>query len=154
VIPAVRFLPDVNVWLALVLSGHPHHTLASRWLDGVTNEQEVCFCRMTQQSTLRLLTTAAVFAPLGDPPLSNLAAWAVVDALLGDLRVSLRTVEPAGLAAAWRAYSALSSPSPKVWVDSYLAAFARVADATLVSTDADFQAYPDLDPLLLTKLRG
>lgn len=106
---------------------------------------------MTQQSTLRLLTTAAVFVPLGDPPLSNLAAWAIVDALLGDVRVSLRTVEPTGLAKAWRAYSAISSPSPKMWMDSYLAAFARAADATLVSTDADFQAYPDLDLLLLTE---
>lgn len=148
----MRFLPDVNVWLALALSGHPRHVVASRWLNGVIDEQEVYFCRVTQQSTLRLLTTAAVFAPLGDPPLSNLAAWAVVDALLGDSRVSLRAIEPTGLAELWRAYSALSSPSPKVWMDSYLAAFARAANATLVSIDADFQAYPDLDPLLLTEL--
>ena len=27
-------LPDVNIWLALALSGHSHHQAARTWLDG------------------------------------------------------------------------------------------------------------------------
>lgn len=76
----VGCLPDTSVWLALTLSGHPHHEAAREWLDGARTGESVLMCRATQQSLLRLLTTAALFRPLGDDPLTNLEAWAVVDA--------------------------------------------------------------------------
>lgn len=47
--------------------------------------------------------------------------------------------EPAGIAA-----------SPKLWMDAYLAAFARSAGYTLVTTDAAFTQFADLDLRLLT----
>lgn len=56
-------LCDVNVWLALALSGHAQHSAARQWFDSIDGSGEVLFCRATQQSLLRLLTNAAVLAP-------------------------------------------------------------------------------------------
>lgn len=144
-----RFLPDTNVWLALTLSGHPHHEPARAWLDATGDADDVVFCRATQQSLLRLLTTSAVFVPLGGPPLTNREAWAVADALLADVRISLVSVEPPGAPALWRAYSSSASASPKLWMDAYLAAFARASGAVLVTNDRAFRGYPDLAPLVI-----
>jgi predicted nucleic acid-binding protein len=52
-------LADSNVWLALALSKHQFHATAGAWL-AEQAPQEVLFCRATQQSFLRLLTTRAV----------------------------------------------------------------------------------------------
>lgn len=144
-----RSLPDTNVLLALTLSGHPHHTAAASWLDGVDDRDDVLMCRATQQSLLRLLTTATVFAPFEEEPLTNAEAWAVSDALLSDLRFSLVDVEPPGTLAGWRAHSSRSSSSPKLWMDAYLAAFAQAAGARLVTNDAAFRAYPALDVVVI-----
>lgn len=145
----IRYLPDTNVWLALALSGHPQHDLARRWWDGVEGRGSVLMCRATQQSVLRLLTTAAVFVPLGDQPLTNTEAWAVVDALAADDRVVTVSIEPSRTPLLWREYSSVPASAPKTWMDAYLAAFSRAADATLVTVDGAFRSYAELDLLLL-----
>lgn len=145
----MRYLPDTNVLLALTLSGHPHHRAAAAWLDGVDDRDDVLICRSTQQSLLRLLTTAAVFALFEEEPLTNAEAWAVSDALLADLRFSLLDVEPPGTLAGWRQHSSRPSSSPKVWMDAYLAAFAQAVGARLVTNDAAFHAYPKLEFVLV-----
>ena len=71
-------LCDSNVWLSLTLSAHVHHRAARDWLDTTTEPRSALFCRATQQSLLRLLTTAAVLAPYGNPPLSNGEAWRIL----------------------------------------------------------------------------
>ncbi len=144
----MRYLPDTNIWLALAVSGHPHHGAATRWLDSIDDREQVMMCRATQQSLLRLLTTAAVFAPLGDDPLTNVEAWAVADAFLTDGRISLATLEPIALSGLWRTHSSSPFPAPKVWMDSYLAAYASAAEAILVTNDAAFEAYSDLEVLI------
>jgi predicted nucleic acid-binding protein len=68
-------LADSNFWLALALSKHAFHRVARAWLRRQSGADPVLFCRSTQQSFLRLLTTSAVFSPYGIPPLSNKAAW-------------------------------------------------------------------------------
>ena len=45
---------------------------------------------------------------------------------------------------AWRTLSALPTSSPKVWMDSYLAAFAISNGYTLVTFDKGFVQYPGL----------
>ena len=95
-------LCDVNLWLALTLSGHAHAAAARRWFDQMAVPGSVLFCRVTQQAYLRLLTNAAVLAPYGNPPLSNREAWAAYEALLADDRVMLRADEPPGIEARWR----------------------------------------------------
>ena len=64
-------LADSNFWLAATLSKHTFHKSTRAWLEAETRASEVLFCRCTQQSYLRLLTTAEVLAPYGIPPLTN-----------------------------------------------------------------------------------
>jgi len=78
-------------------------------------------------------------APCGNPPLTNREAWQIYQTFAADDRLGLVDQEPAGIAA-----------SPKLWMDAYLAAFARSAGHTLVTTDAAFTQFADLDLRLLT----
>lgn len=138
-------LCDVNIWLALALSGHAHHRLARDWLASVEESTSIAFCRATQQALLRLLTNAAVLEPFGSPPLTNTQAWAGYAAFAADDRVFLRADEPRGLEDRWRALAERDTASPKLWMDAYLAAFALTAGYTLVTNDRAFRQFPDLD---------
>lgn len=142
-------LPDVNVWLALSISSHPHHGVAVDWLSGVRHRRDVHFCRATQRSLLRLLTSRAVFAGHGLEPMSNDRAWSALDELLADDRVTLDVAEPATLDRRWRQYASRSTSSPKLWMDAYLAAFARGAGHRMVTTDQAFRQFDGLDLLVL-----
>ena len=64
-----------NIWLALALSKHTHHRAARAWLEGQPESASLCFCRVTQQGLVRLLTTAEVLAGYGNPPPTNRRAW-------------------------------------------------------------------------------
>ena len=142
-------LCDSNVWLALVLSEHRHHGTVLQWLENVDTPGSVCFCRATQQSLLRLLTTAAVMRPYGNPPLSNRQAWGIYEQLLADDRILFKSHEPNRLEIRWKALGSRDSASPKLWMDAYLAGFALAGGFGLVTTDAAFAQYPGLDLTLL-----
>ena len=142
-------LCDVNVWLALTLSGHAHAAAARRWFDQMAVPGSVLFCRVTQQAYLRLLTNAAVLAPYGNPPLSNREAWAAYEALLADDRVMLRADEPPGIEARWRELTLRDTASTKLWMDAYLAAFSIAAGYRMVTTDTAFGQFPRLDLVLV-----
>jgi uncharacterized protein len=142
-------LCDSNVWLALVLFDHTHHDVARRWLETVTKPGAVLFCRATQQTFLRLLTTAAVLAPYGTLPLTNQQAWNVYAALLADDRIILQSREPVGLERRWQQFAVRDSASPKLWMDAYLAAFAQTGGYQMVTTDAAFNQFGGLDLVLL-----
>ena len=145
----VTWLCDTNVWLALALSHHRHHGAAARWFDAVTERDAVIFCRATQQSLLRLLTSAAVFAPYGNTPLTNAQAWDAYEAFTADDRIVFRA-EPSGVGTGWSQSACRDAASPKLWMDAYLESFARVGGHTLVTTDAAFTQFADLDPLVLS----
>lgn len=137
-------LPDTNIWLALALSKHTHHQAAKAWLDAEDAPDGVLFCRSTQQSVLRLLTTTGIMAVYDIKPLSNLEAWNVYEAFIADDRIVFRD-EPPGLAAIWKKLAARRTSSPKLWMDAYLAAFAVACGAQLVTTDKAFTQFPGLD---------
>jgi toxin-antitoxin system PIN domain toxin len=141
-------LADSNVWLALALSKHVFHQPVRAWFDRLTLPETACFCRATQQSFLRLLTTSAVVAPYGIPPLSNNTAWTVYADFLADKRISWAK-EPPRLESRWRKLAASKHSSPKLWMDAYLAAFALAGDFRLVTTDKAFQQFKGLDLLVL-----
>ena len=61
-------------------------------------------------------------------------AWGAYDRWLEDERVELLD-EPPGLERRFRSMTRLRHPAPKNWADSYLAAFAAVAQLTLVTFD-------------------
>ena len=144
-------LCDSNVWLALALSGHVHHGVARNWFEGVEAASSVFFCRATQQTFLRLLTNAAVLAPYGNPPLTNVHAWEAYDALLADDRIAFRTEEPAGIEAQWKRFARRNTASPKLWMDAYLAAYALTCGYRMVTTDAAFKQFGGIDLELLER---
>jgi toxin-antitoxin system PIN domain toxin len=145
-------LPDVNFWLALLLTKHPHHDLAALWMEGELDRAGLFFCRATQQSLVRLLTTAAVLSPYGIPPLTNREAWEKYAELCEDDRI-IFAQEPAGIEATWKILATPETPSPKVWMDAYLAAFAINGGMRLVTLDRDFKRFEPngLDLCLLTR---
>jgi toxin-antitoxin system PIN domain toxin len=142
-------LADVGTWLALALPDHVHHDATVTWFDAVNEPATILFCRSTQQSFLRLLTNAAVLGPYGIPPLRNSEAWRAYDELLADDRIAFREDEPDGLEPAWRQFASRPSSSPKLWMDAYLAAFARAGQYQLVTTDTAFRQFAGLDLLVL-----
>ena len=142
-------LCDANVWVALAIEPHVHHVVARTWFETVQQPESVVFCRATQQSLLRLLTTSAVMAPHGLAPLTNEEAWAAYEAFLADERVAFQAGEPGGLESAWRAFASRPLASPKLWMDAYLAAFAWAEGCRMVTTDVAFRQFDGLDLALL-----
>jgi toxin-antitoxin system PIN domain toxin len=143
-------LPDTNIWLALALSEHEFHDVARDWFATQSEPRSVLFCRATQQSFLRLLTTDKLMRLYGVPPLSNAGAWALWQEYCEDQRVTL-AAEPAGLESHWSSLAVRSSASPKLWMDAYLAAFAIAGGHTLVTTDRAFAQFKTLDALILDR---
>ncbi len=141
-------LVDTNVWLALSLSKHSFHTAAQVWLTSESTPQSLAFCRATQQSYLRLMTTPALAAQYGHASLTNAEAWGIYEQSLTDPRIAL-IPEPEGLEAHWKSLACLTTSSPKVWMDAYLAAFAIAGGHQFVTTDRDFQQFSTLDCLIL-----
>jgi toxin-antitoxin system PIN domain toxin len=142
-------LCDSNVWLALALSKHVHHTAAREWLETVEEPASVFFCRPTQQAFLRLLTNASVLAPYGNPPLTNREAWSAYEAFLSDDRIAFQANEPVGAEPLWKQLAVRGTASPKLWVNAYLAAFALAGRYSMVTTDAAFRQFRGLDLLIL-----
>jgi toxin-antitoxin system PIN domain toxin len=143
-------LADTNFWLALSLSKHEFHKTARDWFGGQSAVKPVLFCRATQQSFLRLLTTEGLMRYYGIPPMSNAAAWGIYDALHSDRRSGF-AAEPAAVEKRWKRFAERPSASPKLWMDAYLAAFAVAGSHTLVTTDQAFRQFDGLDAIVLAK---
>ena len=73
--------PDVNVWMALTVI-HVHRAIAFDWWR--REPGPIGFCRLTQMSVLRLLTTSAT---MEGAPLNMKQAWDAYDVLASDERV-------------------------------------------------------------------
>ncbi len=144
-----RHLCDVNVWLALLIEHHALAAPARSWFETVDEPGSLLFCRATQQSLLRLLTTQAVFAAYGSSPLDNRQAWQVYETVLGDERVAYLGTEPPGLDRHWRQFTNRPTASPKLWMDAYQAAFALAGGYAMVTTDSAFRQFAGVDLLLL-----
>ena len=125
-------LPDINVWLALAVKEHAHHTTATAfWLHNAA--AEVCFCRVTMLGLVRLLTQPKV---MGAAVMTLQAAMQAFDSWLALPSVRWAD-EPAGCSEALNGLVAHGLPS-RLWTDAYLAAFAQAAGLRLVSFDTDF----------------
>lgn len=132
-------LLDVGVWLAAVWSGHVHHVRVARWFDSATGD--FIFCRITQMSLLRLLSSSAV---MGNDVLARADTWKIFDRLRADDRVRW-VAEPVQLEHAWRAISARVDTNHKLWTDDYLAAFAQTAGFAIATLDNGFERrYPSV----------
>lgn len=127
---SIVYFPDVNVWVALASRRHAHHTVASRWMEGIESST-VSFCRLTQIGLLRLLTNEAVMKA---DVITQVEAWRVFDRFLQDDRIAVAN-EPAGIESIWRRLSHGTRSSTNLWTDTYLAACSIAGGFTLVTFD-------------------
>jgi toxin-antitoxin system PIN domain toxin len=146
-----EYLCDVNVWVALAISGHSQHEAAMDWFKTVDAPDAATFCRATQQSFLRLLTSRRFASIYADAPQSNREAWGTYRVLRRDERVGFRPDEPHGLESVWQAYTERTTASPNLWMDAYLAAFAASGDMTLVTLDHAFTQFEGLNVVVLAE---
>jgi len=84
---------------------------------------------------------------MGKDTRSMSEAWSLWDRIWADDRVAFLP-EPEDIEKEFRLRSRLSSPSPKVWADAYLLAFAYVAGVKLVTFDQALKSR-DVNVLLL-----
>ncbi|MGB6676748.1 MAG: PIN domain-containing protein [Terriglobales bacterium] len=115
-----------------------HSERARSWFEQ-TGDEQFLFCRFTQITVLRLLTTEKI---MGKDTRSMPEAWKLWDRICADDRVSF-LAEPEDLEKEFRKRSQLSSRSPKVWADAYILAFASAADLKLVTFDQALKSRGD-----------
>ncbi len=128
---------DANVWLALVWSRHAHSERAQSWFEQASNnEEQFLFCRFTQMTVLRLLTTQQI---MGTDTKTMSQAWRVWDEIWADTRTAFLP-EPDDVEKEFRSRSRISTCSPKVWADAYLLAFAVVAGLKFVTFDQSLRS--------------
>lgn len=127
------FFPDLNVWLALTVAGHPHSAEAWTWANLVPRETRLIFCRYTQIGLLRLLTNQAV---MGEQTLTLRKAWSVYDRWLADPRVDFYP-EPRDADAEFRRVTGpFGARLASKWIgDGWLLASANALQSTLVTFD-------------------
>ena len=124
---------NIFIWIALTSNQHVHHSLATEWLLGIENDQ-IAFCRISELGFLRLLTNPHV---MGKDVLSPVEAWRVYDEWRTDDRV-IFLPERAEFSEEWRQLGGQITGGPNVWTDAYLAAFALLTNATIVTLDRKF----------------
>ena len=135
-------LLDINVWLALAFSAHPHHRNA---LAAWPELNRPAFCRVTQMGLLRLLGNEAV---MGDQALDMDGAWKTYERIRADAETQLLD-EPASIETEWKRLTKGRAWSPSTWTDSYLAAFASAGGSRLVTLDKGFGRFRNLDLLVI-----
>jgi toxin-antitoxin system PIN domain toxin len=128
--------PDINVWLAIVVERHVLNRPASLWWNE-SQADAIGFCRFTQLGLLRHLTNTAT---MKGRPLTNRQAWKVFENLQADSRICFLPEWPA-LDALLKKYSDVNQAAVNRWGDAYLAAYAAVNGATLVTFDKGFAKY-------------
>ena len=74
-------------------------------------------------------------------PLTNGQAWKIYEALQADARIRFFPEWPA-LDGLLKTYSDVNQAATNLWGDAYLAAYAAVNGATLVTFDKGFAKYP------------
>ena len=141
-------LPDINVWLALLIEEHPHHAVAHRYW----NENEAgrlrMFCRTTMLGVVRLLCQRKL---MGAAVLNLPQAWSTYRSLRGAVDVGFQSDRESAdtLLASW--LGTVDKPLPaKLWTDAWLAALAESSGLRLVSFDRDIKRFPLTRSLLLT----
>ncbi len=142
-VSACNDLLDINVWLALVDEGHRHHESAARYWKASAHHP-LSFCRVTMLGFLRLSTQAHVLSE----QLSPHTAWATYQQFLRIPTISFLP-EPADLDSTFSPLTEATNFLHRLWTDAYLAAFAITSGCRLVSFDADFSRFPQLNFLHL-----
>src|SRR5438128_12186720 len=94
-------LPDINLWIALTLEDHIHHSSAVGWFEAA--DHLIAFCRITEMGFLRLLTNKHV---MSKNVCSTQEAWRLLERIRRDDRIVFAP-EPSGIDRIWRQTTAL-----------------------------------------------
>jgi toxin-antitoxin system PIN domain toxin len=137
--------------LALALPEHPGHQIAQDWYASLEPEwTSLLFCRSTELSVLRLLSSEKILNSMNIAALTNDEAIRALRKIQQNPLVS-STVEPSTTKTLWLKIAARSSASPNPWMDAYLAAFAICGSCEMVSFDKGFRQF-ETDGLALKLL--
>ena len=134
------FLIDSNIWLAVAFDRHRSHAAAVRAIDEATAEFPACFCRATEQSIVRLLSTTAIQTMYESPLITNENAIRLLNEWQSGSNVAF-VDEPAGTRELWLRLANRKTASPKLWMDAYLAAFAISGKLRFITHDKAFQQF-------------
>jgi toxin-antitoxin system PIN domain toxin len=129
--PTSSILPDINLWLALNFERHSHSSAAASWYESLDPLPRFVFCRQTQLGLFRMLSNSAV---MGGKPLGQSSCWQIYDQWI-DSGQAVFLDEPRDLERSLRAEARTQLVATKLWMDSYLAAFAESGGLTLVTFD-------------------
>jgi uncharacterized protein len=134
-------LIDVNVLFAIVVERHVHHAAAWDWWEKQAADS-VGLCLQTRLGLLRLLTNARAMEHEPVNPDEALAAW---DAIAADER-TFDIGNPSGTSeVCFRRNVKGRQPTPNLWTDALLAAWAEAANYRLTSFDGGFRSFPNLE---------
>lgn len=129
-------LVDTSVWVAAFFEEHEFFTRASTFITSRSAKEPALFCRASEQSWLRLVTTPSLHTLYKTPKVTNLDAVAILAAWHTRPHIRCLDTEPEGTRALWLE----------------LAAFAIRAGLPFATLDADFRRFEasGLDLHLLT----
>jgi toxin-antitoxin system PIN domain toxin len=137
-------LVDVNVWIALLVAWHVHHSSAHQWFAAL-KAQEAGMCRLVQLAIIRLLGNRSL---MGSDVQSASHAWHKLAELAEDERIQF-VPEPSGIDTAMPALLQYPVPTGKLVGDAYLAAFAISSSRKIVTMDRGFQQFHGVEVQLL-----
>lgn len=131
---------DSNVWLAIAHELHGFHEAALQAIAAATVEHPACFCRSTEQSILRLLSTTVIQTTYQSQPITNEGAIRLLNEWHAEPNVAF-VDEPSGTRDLWLGLANRNTASPKLWMGAYLAAFAISGNLRFVTTDKAFRQF-------------
>jgi toxin-antitoxin system PIN domain toxin len=134
-------LVDTSVWVAAFFDEHEFFLPAKAFVASCGRGQPALFCRASEQSWLRLVTTPSLHRLYKAPSVSNADAIAILATWLAQPHIHCLDAEPEGTRELWFELAAIPSASPKVWMDAYLAAFAIRAALPFATLDTDFRRF-------------
>lgn len=133
-------LPDVNVWVALSMGGHPFHASAMRyWQTACEERTPIWFCRATMMGLVRLLSQVCM---VGNDAMPLPQAMALYRQWVATPEVAMLP-EPPGLDETIEQLllSRGGPPPARLWTDICLAATAQSAGLRMVTFDRDFERF-------------
>ncbi len=143
-----RSLVDVNVWLSLLVRQHQHHKIARKWYEALESS-EAGLCRFVQLGLIRLLGNRSI---MGGDVLSAAAAWSLIEELLKDERVEFVPESP-DVDIFLPSLLRYPVPTGKLVSDAYLAAFALSSSRRLITLDAGYRQFRELEIEILGPTR-
>jgi toxin-antitoxin system PIN domain toxin len=137
----MKTLIDVNVVFAILVERHVHHATAWDWWEKQP-ANSVGLCLPVKLGLLRLLTNTRAMENTPVNPDEALAVW---DEMEADERTFIIGNPTTASEVCFRKNVTGRVPTPNLWTDALLAAWAEAAGFRLTSFDQGFRSFPNLE---------